>query len=359
MEDMKRIEMLADHKLGLQKAGGKRRSRALKIFGVMFIVSMLAITATGGLLTYFAKWDTNITVAQAVTVTGGPMGYDGPLNAGCCECIGPFTATNNGCEEICLDFITTNLTDGLTVSVKECEEGTDPTDPTPIPCELAGVKLNVLDGQATGDDDDYSVYVDGQFAGSYDATEGGDEFWVESFFDISALHIVACGTHTVKVVCDATTPWAGYATWGQLAVDWISLYRDCPTCQDPVLCETVDIGDPTDEADNNLVGWSDFIAGATYNGGNYGGIDDARCTWWDSEENWATVDLTCDCIDCGEIPGEPGTPSGECDCDDPSMAMPMCLQPGETIDFCICYEADIMMEEGQFHLETTLVPAQA
>lgn len=365
MKDIEEVEKIVDQKFGLNNAGAKHghmiKRRTLKLLGVLIITAILVTTASATLLQYFAKFEATVTVEQAVTVTGGPLDFTGTLGGGCCVCTGPYTVTNNGCQPICLDLITTDITDpqkpgpvpeGLTVTVVECEG----ESPTPIPCYLDSIEVNILDGQATGDDDDYSVYIDGQYAGSYDATEGGSETWVVSFFDITALNIPACGTHTVKINCDATTPWSGYATWGQLAVDYVKLYRDCPTCVEPVLCDSVDIGDATDEAGHNLVGWSTFIAGQQYNGGNYGGIDDARCTWFGSETadySWASVDLTCSCEDCGSIPGQ----GEECTCDDPDIR-PICLKPGESINFCICYYADIMMAPGTFDLKTIVVPEQ-
>lgn len=362
MSKIEEIETNVDNNLQNAGTAHKSRRKVFKIIGVLFIATILTTTAIAGVLQYYAKWDVQLTIKQAVTVTGGPLTYSGMLSAGCCEVLGPYTATNNGCDRICLRFITQEVTDpahlgpvpeGIIVHAVECIDG----QPTPVPCYLDSVKLRVLDGQATGDDDDYSVYVDGQFVGSYNASEGGDETWVESFFDISALEIEACGTHTIKVVCDAVTPWAGYATWGQLAVDYIKLYRDCPNCVEPVLCDSVDIGDQDDEATHNLVGWSDFIAGSGYNGGNYGGIDDARCTWFGTEttaQSWATVDLTCSCENCGEIPDG----NGECDCNDPDIGI-FCLEQGESINFCLTYHADIMMpDSGPYKLETTLVPSQ-
>ena len=159
---------------------------------------------------------------------------------------------------------------------------------------------------------------------------------------MTPFKILCYGTHTIKI--DATGPaWASHGTYGQVGVNSIELY-----CGDPsVLCDSVDIGDPSSESGHNLVSWGP-IEPATSNG-NWGGYGasggDCRVIWdttTDGGSTFATVDLTCDFC--------------ECDCEKPDLELSFTLNPGETIEFCICYKLDILLKPGLYTIHHRLVP---
>jgi hypothetical protein len=235
--------------------------------------------------------------------------------------------------------------DGIDVMIKECGE-----EPGPGCCEhiLESLEMSVLDGMAQWDD--FDVYVDGTLVYSYDAVGGNPEDWNPHVIDLTPFQITCCGTHTIKIDC-VNGPWEYFNPYGQLGVDTIALY-----CEEHVLCDMVDIGDPTSEAGHNLQGWGP-IEPAT-NGGTWGGIDNCRATWFytagdqlptTADASWATVDLTCEeCYDPEPVEG--------CDCESPCMDLPFYMEPGDEVTFCICYHADILTAPGAYDITTKLVP---
>ena len=146
---------------------------------------------------------------------------------------------------------------------------------------LSELSLHILNGIA---EDSCDVYVDGTLVYSYvDNTPPVDpELWQVHMIDLSPYAII-CGTNTVKI--DATgTQWGSFNTYGQLAIDEITLSCDNGNSA------TVDIGDTTSESGHNLVDWGP-IEPAT-SSGNYGGIDDCRVTWFNGgSDTWATIDF--------------------------------------------------------------------
>jgi len=148
---------------------------------------------------------------------------------------------------------------------------------------LTELKLHILNGIA---DDSFDVYVDGVYVYTYtDNVPANDpELWIMHKIDLTPYAIL-CGTVTNTVKIDATgTQWGSFNTYGQLAVDEITLSCDNGNT------DTVDIGDTTSEAGHNLVDWGP-IEPAT-SGGNYGGIDDCRVTWYNGGlYTYATIDF--------------------------------------------------------------------
>jgi hypothetical protein len=71
------------------------------------------------------------------------------------------------------------------------------------------------------------------------------------------------GTLIIKIE-NTVSHWSGFDTYGQLAVDWVELYRD------DVLLDRVDIGDPVSEAGHNLFEWGPIEPANS--GGYYGGF---------------------------------------------------------------------------------------
>ena len=135
-------------------------------------------------------------------------------------------------------------------------------------------------------DDSCDVYVDGILVYSYvDNTPPVDpELWQVHMIDLSSYAIL-CGTGTNTIKIDATgTQWGSFNTYGQVAIDEITLSCDNGNS------ETVDIGDTTSESGHNLVDWGPIEPANT--GGNYGGIDDCRVIWYNGGSyNWATIDF--------------------------------------------------------------------
>ena len=106
----------------------------------------------------------------------------------------------------------------------------------------------------------------------------------------------------------------------------------------------MDIGKPTSETGHNLQSWGP-IEPLTH-GGGWGGIDDCRVTWSSTEDpvtTWATVDLTCEFC--------------ECNCTKEPVEEPFTLEPGEIIEFCLCYKLDVMLAPGAYTIHSKLLPA--
>ena len=308
----------------------KKLGRRSKIGLAILITTMFIGVASAGLLTYFGKVETTMNVTQSVQIDG--QNWDQPIThtledaqAGCCYCF-EHEITNNGCEAIALEWTHWGIPDMIGIDVTMVQK-----------CYLEHLDINVLDGQA--EYDDFEVYVDGILVYTYYA-QGGAETWILHTIDLTPYNIICFGTHTITVDCIAGTPWKYWQTYGQLGVDTIALYCGC-TC-DPVLCDSVDIGDPTSEAGHNLQDWGP-IEPAT-NGGYWGGINDCRATWTSADSyTWASVDLTCDFC--------------ECNCEKEPVEEPFTLEPGETIEFCICYKLDMLLAPGTYTIHSKLMPA--
>lgn len=147
---------------------------------------------------------------------------------------------------------------------------------------LKTLSLHVLDGIA---DDSFKVYVDDILVYTYvdHDPENDPEMWRTHIIDLTPYEIPYDSIiNTVKI--DATGPkWSGFNTYGQLAVNTITLSGD-------TVSDTIDIGDTASEAGHNLLSWGP-IEPAT-SGGYYGGIDNCRVTWdVSTDSTWATVDF--------------------------------------------------------------------
>jgi len=147
---------------------------------------------------------------------------------------------------------------------------------------LDQLSLSVLDGIA---DDSFDVYVDNILVYSYTNGEpiNDPEIFHTHDIDLTPYAIPSTGTHTVKI--DATgVKWASFDTYGQLAVDEITLSIDSDS-------QTVDIGDTNSESGHNLKSWGPIEPEDS--GGNYGGIDNCRVTWdYNTDSTHATIDFT-------------------------------------------------------------------
>ena len=305
----------------MKKHGVKKRTIAIVM---AVLVGALMITASATLLTHFNKIETTMTVAQSVQIDG--KNYDETIShdlpnaeAGCCYCF-EHEVTNNGCEAIALEFTewgSPNL-DGIEVSYKQ-------------KCYLDTLVIDVLDGIA---DDSFDVYVGGTLVFSYSWSGNTAETWITHTIDLAPYKIPCLGTHTIKIDSTATA-WASHGTYGQVAVDGIALY-----CGDHVLCDSVDIGNPTSEIGHNLVSWGSIVPPP----GNFGGIDNCRVVYEPAGSTFATVDLTCDFC--------------ECDCEKPDLEMPFTLEPDETLEFCVCYKLSMLLMSGTYTINHNLAPAQ-
>jgi len=329
----------------------RRRSRG-KMLSVLAVLIVGSMVASAGLLTYFGETKVTAHVEQSVIMNSEPeVEFD--ICAGCTECV-EHTVTNNGCTGVWLDWEHFDNPgnpqpfddEGVDIDMTEiCDGGGDCCDHI-----LEKVVVDVLDGQAMWDD--FNVYVDGTFVGTYYAN-GDDETWLRHIFDLTDYQIPCCGAHTIKIECFYDDPWEMFNPYGQLAVDYVALY-----CEGNVLCDEVDIGNPTSEAGHNLQGWGPIEPANT--GGVYGNIDDCRCTWFwtdgdildppatTADESWATLELTCE--DCYSEEG-----CEEC----PVIETPFYLGPGEELNFYLRYNFDIAMEPGTYHIWSKLVPVEA
>jgi hypothetical protein len=210
--------------------------------------------------------------------------------------------------------------------------------------------MSVLDGMAEWDD--FDVYVDGTLVYQYQAQGGDPEDWIPHTIDLTPFEMQCCGPHTIKIDC-VNGPWEYFNPYGQLAVDTIALYCEPEGAgMDPILCDSVDIGNPTSEMGHNLVGWGP-IEPAT-SGGGYGGINDCRPTWFyedpQNDASWAEVTLTCE--DCYEPPVD-----GDCDCELPPMDLPFYMEPDSEMTICICYHLDMQIQPGVYTLYHRLIPS--
>jgi hypothetical protein len=109
----------------------------------------------------------------------------------------------------------------VTYSYQDC------TDPTCL-------KWSALDGQAT--DDGYKVYVDDTLVFTY-LDQVTSETWYPQYVDLTQFELLCQEAHVVKFCATAETPWASFATYGQVAIDWVELGTEacdcCPDCDEP------------------------------------------------------------------------------------------------------------------------------
>jgi hypothetical protein len=331
----------------------KMKKRTLFMVSAITI-GMLAISVTGALIEVFGTITVTANVGQAVKLDGHM--WNEPIIAtyntmgGCCFCE-EHQITNKGCNGVWLDFDEYGKPDleGITIHYYYPESEEPPC------CEhiLDSVVVTALDGQAQWDS--YDIYVNEILVGNYTAVEdGGIENWVTTTFDLTSFNIQCCGTHTIKIDC-VNGPWTYFNPYGQLAVDSVALYceSDCDQCQ-PVLCDSVDIGNPSSEANHVMIGWGP-IEPAT-SGGGYGGISDCRTTWFyedsQTDASWATIELTCE--DCYDIPDGDGA-CPECG-EGKEIVFPIYLEPDSFFDLCICYEFDVLILPGVYEITSKLIP---
>jgi len=323
-----------------ERKGIKLKQRT--VIAVSLILGVLVITSvTGALLEYFGQVDITIEAKQSVLIDGHNwdepvVGDLGELYGGCCECT-RHTIINNGCEGIWLDWEHFGEPDisGIDVTMRDCFADDR---------KLESLEIRVLDGQAP---DSFIVKLDGVNVYGYPA-QGGEEIWVDHVIDLTQLSVEfsACGDHVIRIRCMEGEPWEHHETYGQLAVDTISLYST-----GHVLCGTVDIGNETSEAGHNLEGWGPVEP--TTHGGNWGGFDisgeNCRVTWEAGlpiEEQGANVTISCPCVDV------------MCDCEKPIIDTPFYLEEGTSMNFCLCYELDMMIEEGSYVVSSQLIQAE-
>lgn len=308
-----------------------------KIMVVSAVLLCTVALASAALIPFFGEIRTKASVQQSVTIDGYPYGTPLKHNipdavGGCCYTY-EHSIQNIGCQGIWLDWDHT-VAEGITVSVYEEESCCDHN--------LERLDLRVLDGIATWDD--FEVFVDGVSVYSYDAQGGNPEDWIVHSVDLTGFELMCCGDHVVEICC-TSDPWDHIDTYGQLAVDKIALY-----CEGDVLCDSVDIGNPGSELGHNLLGWGPVEP--VHSGGDYGGVDDCRCTWEPdvdglvSDASCARVTLTCE--DCYE--------SGDCECGQDHMITPFFLDAGESVDVCYTVFFSMMIMPGDYTIRSMLVP---
>lgn len=314
----------------------KRISKRIGKTGIAVgIVLLLSVTLVGAtLLQYFGKVETTANVQQSVVIDGHnwdvPVTHTLEAMGGCCYCYG-HTIENRGCKGIDLQFNNYGCPNlkGIDVIVGK-------------PAILTKLEISHLDGIA---DDSFNVYIDDELV--YEYQNGGDtETWYTETIDLTQFDIMSCGTHTIKIEA-LGEPWKYFETYGQLAIDWIKLYRQSAS-QWEMLCDEVDIGDVTSESTHNPIGWGPIEPDT--HGGNWGGIAPGTCrvVWFDQDETWATVDLTCVCPQCGQE-------TDDCDLCIP-IEQPFHLDAKSSMFICVCYKFDMLIMPGTYTITSKLVP---
>jgi fimbrial isopeptide formation D2 family protein len=102
------------------------------------------------------------------------------------------------------------------------------------------LQLRVLNGIAN---DDFDVYVNGDYVYTYIHDPDTTERWVTHSIDVSAYS----SQPTLTVEMNATGPaWSGWSTYGQVGVSWAKLLRDSPKIGDTYRfrCEVHNTGAP-------------------------------------------------------------------------------------------------------------------
>jgi len=336
------------HKKGRRRGIGMSKRKLVSIFIALGFILTLSVSAA--LIPWHGEAQMTIKAKQGTTLDGHAWNdpvthmWDEGAYGGCCECVEHYI-DKPGCNDGWYDWNHWGSPDmeGIYVTMVEKE---------PSCCEhiLETLEVNVLDGQALYDD--FEVYVDGILVYTYSAL-GGSETWILHAIDLTPFQLICCGPHLIDITCTAPQPWTYFNPYGQLGVDTITLY-----CEGHVLCDSVDMGKPASEAGHQVSVQVDHgsLPGTNWgpiepatNGGTWGGIDDCRVAWEycgaESLARSATVVLTC--IYCYE--------SLECDCDQEPMETPFYVGPGETLDFCLCYELDDSIEELDYLVYSQLI----
>jgi len=218
--------------------------------------------------------------------------------------------------------------EGIEVTMREAEGCVEP--------KLETLVIRHLDGIA---DDSFDVMVGAWPVYSYVDNEFGNEAWITTEIDLTQLGIDCCGPHAIAITATGDT-WEHQTSYGQLGIDWIELY-----CEDDVLCDRVDIGDEISEAGRTMDGWGDIEP--TTSGGNWGGFDvsgeKCRVTWAKGEQDmmayvWLVCDNCCEAEECGIV-----------------VNTPFYLEANSEMDFCLCYELDILLEPMEYTVYSRLV----
>lgn len=161
--------------------------------------------------------------------------------------------------------------DGDDWATIELDFGDDPTT-----CKLLTVRH--LDGHS---EDTFDLFLGGVLVHSY----GGDGLTTEHWY---TLELDACFTGLQTLEFVSTAPqWSGWATYGQMCIDTITVEEPAGAC---TLLDLVDVGDTDSEAGHALAGWGP-VEPAT-SGGNYGGIEDCRAVYaLEDGDDHATLEL--------------------------------------------------------------------
>ena len=303
-----------------------------KILFAVTMVVLLSSLATAGLLSYFGKITTTANVSQSVQIDG--HNWDEPITeqldatGGCCYCF-EHEVTNNGCEPIYLEFISWGSPDlvGIDVSLTEntCiylppqavtqtsnHWGTNAyfdTTLTNVPSGYIVEQGETYNGWCVdqGDNMPYGVPVSAMLWCSYDDSHP----WQDDDWDI--INWMINNKPQGMSASDLQSAYWAYIDGGYSG-------------SDPAILQ--------------------YIAdGATYGEGFY------------PEEG----DLIAILVDCGpDIQYsfiEVVVPECTCVCGRTPMEMPFWLNPGETLEFCICYDFDMLIMPGTYEINSKLVPA--
>jgi hypothetical protein len=305
----------------------KHNRKTLKMAGAILVACcFIAPIAYGAYITYFAEFEKELTVTQSITVDGNdwdePFTYAGTISAGCCEIEGPYTVTNNACDEgMWLDFVTTETSaqslDGINVNILACPQPHNEYLPQTI-------LLRQEDWQGNWapipDGDHGQIIVNHDLTFDFDASGLDDGLYYLVSWQESGMSVIeiASGTSDDGVISiDGTLPVLNYITYTS--------------------------GEYAGQTGAKI--W--LIPESVYDGVNH------VITAW-TPTSWLFENLLLSQTFQEEL-----VPGGECTCDSPAMELPFYLEPGESLQFCVQYKADMMLEPNVYNIQTLLVPTDA
>jgi hypothetical protein len=339
MEDISNIEQAVD---AMFPSTPKKRHSMMKrtkilVLAVVLVIAIPLVSAT--LLTYINEANVTANVTQAVKMDG--RNFDEPINAefnitgGCTYCI-PHTITNDACDEgIWLDFVHTGLPDlqGITVTMNSNEQQL-PYECIDLPDVAVGINAN--DGA-----DSYFDVILSEVPDGYTVANGEYNAWCVDEEDHMIRNIIH--PFTLYVACDPANPYPD-SDWSKVC--WI-------------------INNKPDNLTMNQIQTAIWY----FIDGGYSGQDAA--IWWLINTanvqgvNYVPAAGELTCVVCyTDVAQNPGTqiifievtmPACSGQCGKP-METPFYLGPGDSIEFCLCYDFNILIQGGQYHINSKLMP---
>ncbi len=313
--------------------------RSKLLFGILIAIVATTLVVSGTLLSYFNTVETTLEVEQSVVLDG--FDINTPIietiedaMAGCCYCSDHYVE-NRGCEGIWLDFEELGLPDleGIDINYFLPDQG---------PCVISLPETSVIINAHHLGTDAYFDTTVVEIPPGYDVTEGTYNGWCvnEEAQMIQDQDIPA----TLWCSYDPSSPWQD-DDWD--LVNYIINHKHPDATKTDIqqaIWRFVNGGHDPDTAIGQAM------------------VDDALA----NGEGFypASGELIAVLVDCGERVQKtfievvfPECPDGDCgDCEGIPMRIPFYLEPGERIDFCICYKLDMLLAPGTYEISHKLVP---